>query len=213
MEPGRCRCDGRQALESASGRDESGCLRLWRLGESDGPFFACLHDSGLDTRFPHRGHRSRMHRPLSLIALLVLLGVPALGNNGAAHAQRLLTSTGGSVAGDTLVLDRIEASFRAGDAGALMASAGEPIDLAIFGHGASYSRSQAVLVLLDFFRRHPPEEVSFQEEVVGEDRRSVVGQYREVGSEEASAIFVRLRARAGRWEIRSIRIERSSRRF
>lgn len=112
---------------------------------------------------------------------------------------------------DTTVLHRVEAAFRAGDAAALLADAAEPLDLAIYGQGASYTRSQAALVLHDFFRRYPPEEVRLEEEVVSEDRRSLVGHYREAGALQPAAVFVRLRARDGRWEIRSIRIERARR--
>jgi hypothetical protein len=141
-----------------------------------------------------------------LLALTLSLAAPVLAP--AAQAQRVAAAT----VPDTLVLARVESAFRAGDAASLLAEAAEPVDLAIFGQGASYTRSQAALVLQDFFRRHPPAQVAFEEEVVSENRRSVIGHYREAGGAAPSAVFVRLRARGDRWEIRSIRIERAGRR-
>lgn len=148
-----------------------------------------------------------MRRVPFVIGLVLLVFSPG----GAALAQPV-RSASAVLPPDTTVLARVESAFRSADAAALLSEAGEPVDLAIYGQGASYSRSQAALVLLDFFRRHPPDEVRFEEEVVSEDRRSVIGRYREVGALEPSAVFVRLRARDGRWEIRSIRIERRGRR-
>lgn len=153
-----------------------------------------------------------MRRLLTVLGLLALLAAPGPGDRGEAQAQRDLFRSAAGAAVDTLILQHIETSFRAGNPAALLAHAAEPIDIAIHGHGASYSRSQAALVLLDFFRRHPPAEVSFREEVASENRRSIVGHYLEVGAVEPSVVFVRLRVRDGRWEIRSIRIERAGRR-
>lgn len=146
-----------------------------------------------------------MRLAILLTALLLLVA--------SAHAQQadLVSSETDTLAADPTMVLRIESAFRASDAGALLAEAADPLDLAIFGYGASYSRSQAALVLADFFRRFPPATVRFEEEVVAEDRRSVIGQYREAGATEAAAVFVRLRARDGRWEIRSIRIDRGRR--
>jgi hypothetical protein len=141
-----------------------------------------------------------------LLGLTLSLAAPVLAP--AAQAQRVAAAA----VSDTLVLTRVESAFRAGDAAGLLAEAAEPVDLAIFGQGASYTRSQAALVLQDFFRRHPPAQVAFEEEVVSENRRSVIGHYREAGAGAPSAVFVRLRARGDRWEIRSIRIERAGRR-
>lgn len=153
-----------------------------------------------------------MRRPFAALVLAVLLAAPALGPAGDAVAQRGTPAVSFSAAADSSVLALLESGFRAGNPGALLAHAADPVDVAIYGHGASYSRSQAALVLLDFFRRHPPAHVSLREEVAGEDRRSVIGQYRDASGGPPSAVFVRLRARDGHWEIRSIRIERAGRR-
>lgn len=153
-----------------------------------------------------------MRRLLILTSLLALFCVPALGGHGEALAQQSPARAIAGAVSDTVVLAQIEAGFRSGNPTAILAEAAEPIDLAIYGHGASYSRSQAALVLLDFFRRYPPDRVRFRDEVASEGRRSVVGYYHDATSGEASAVFIRLRARDGRWEVRSIRIERAGRR-
>lgn len=153
-----------------------------------------------------------MRRVILGFCLLMLAAAPAPGAHGAVHAQSVRTALASVTPPDSTVLLRIEAAFRSGNPAALLVDAAEPVDLAIFGQGASYTRSQAALVLLDFFRRHPPAQVAFEEEVVSEDRRSVIGTYREASTAEPAAVFVRLRARGGRWEIRSIRIERTGRR-
>lgn len=160
-----------------------------------------------------------------VLGLALLLAAPALGAEAEARVQPTHSATVADslvlapmelvlarVEADSLLLARVEAAFRAGDAGRLLAEAGEPVDLALFGQGGSYTRSQAALVLMNFFRKHPPQEVAFEEEVIAEDRRSIIGYYREVGGTTPAAVFVRLRARDGRWEVRSIRIERVGRR-
>ena len=150
-----------------------------------------------------------MRREHITLCLALLLAVSALGS--AAEAQRAAVRTAVVAEPDTIALAHIERAFRSGDVSGLLVHATEPLDLAIYGHGASYTRSQAALVLTDFFRRNPPAQVSFREEVAAEDRRSVIGQYATANS-DPSAVFVRLRVRDGRWEIRSIRIERAGRR-
>ncbi len=122
---------------------------------------------------------------------------------GAAFAQP-------AAAQDSTVLDRVERAFRAGDVDLLLDGSADRLDVIIFGKGASYSRAQAALVLQDFFRRNPPARVSFEQEVLAEDRRSMIGRYVAEGQVEAVAVFVRMRARAAGWQLRSIRIERGN---
>jgi hypothetical protein len=151
-------------------------------------------------------------RPLSLTVLVFLLvvgtsvGGPLVGTaQGAAYAQAP------PAVADSTALGRVEDAFRAGDAGALLSGAADRLDVIIFGKGASYSRAQARQVLSEFFRRHPPGRVSFEQEVLAEDRRSVIGEYWVVGDHaEPISVFVRLRAREAGWQLRSVRIEQSS---
>lgn len=140
------------------------------------------------------------------LALGLLTGWPMAGAaHGAAYAQSPPALP------DSTALDRVEDAFRSGSADALLAGAADRLDVIIFGKGASYSRAQAVLVLTEFFRRNPPGRVTFEQEVLAEDRRSMIGEYR-VAEDHAEpiSVFVRLRARGPHWQLRSIRIERRS---
>lgn len=145
--------------------------------------------------------------PAPLVLLVSVLWAGALAP--AALAQ--IDSTALARA-EAEALGYVETAFRDGDVGALMSRAGERVDLAIFGQGASYSRAQAALVLLDFFRQHPPHSVRFEEEVLAEDRRSVIGQYWTAGGSEPVDVFIRLWERRGAWEVRAVRIEHRPRR-
>ncbi|MDX1531324.1 MAG: DUF4783 domain-containing protein, partial [Rhodothermales bacterium] len=145
---------------------------------------------------------------LALCTWVALVGLgPAAG---AVQAQVQAPGPEGPV--DTTALSVVQDAFATGNVDLLLGEAGDRVDIAIFGHGASYSRAQAALVLLDFFRRHPPDQVEFDEEAVASDRRSVIGRYWETGSPEPVAVFIRLRARDDAWQLRSIRIERGARR-
>ncbi len=139
-----------------------------------------------------------------VLTLSLLAGWPLAGPmHGVAHAQTA------PIALDSTMLDRVEHAFRSGNVETLLDGAADRLDVIIFGKGASYSRAQAALVLTDFFRRNPPGKVSFEQEVLAEDRRSMIGQYWVAeGDAEPVSVFVRLRARGARWQLRSIRIER-----
>lgn len=134
---------------------------------------------------------------VSTLLLVVSLGMGWLPAATVAYAQQ-----------DSTALVEVERAFRSGNVDALLDGAAERVDVVIFGKGASYSRAQAGLVLLDFFRRHPPRNVAFEQQVLAEDRRSMIGQYWIAGGEEPMAVFVRLRARGDEWQVRAIRIER-----
>ncbi len=137
-----------------------------------------------------------------LLALSLFGGVPSAGTgSGGAYAQA-----------DSTALLRIEQAFRAADARMLLEGSANRVDLVIFGKGASYSRAQAELVLGDFFRRYPPKQVVFEQEVLAEDRRSMIGRYWVIdGGAKPIGVSVRLRARGSGWQLRAIRIDRGSR--
>lgn len=109
------------------------------------------------------------------------------------------------------MLGQVQRAFQSADVEALLYGAAERVDVVIFGKGASYSRAQASLVLLDFFRRNPPRDVAFEQQVLAEDRRSMIGYYWGADGAEPMAISVRMRARGEGWQVRSIRIERRGR--
>lgn len=137
----------------------------------------------------------------AVVTLLLVLGLgtgwPA---SGAAYAQQ-----------DSTVLAQIESAFRMGDVPSLLDGAADRVDVVIFGKGATYSRDQATLVLADFFRRYPPRNVAFEQQVLADDRRSVVGHYWVASGDDPVAVSVRLRARQDGWQVRAVRIERRGR--
>lgn len=143
----------------------------------------------------------------TVFVVLLVLGSLAGGPGdalGAAYAQSAPSP-------DSTAFDWVERAFRTARVDALLDGSADRLDVIIFGKGASYSRAQAALVLQDFFRRHPPARVAFEQEVLAEDRRSMIGEYW-VAEDHAEpiAVFVRLRARGESWQLRSIRIERSN---
>lgn len=135
---------------------------------------------------------------VGLLLLVVSLGMGWLPAGTAAYAQS-----------DSTALVEVERAFRSANPAALLEGAAERVDVVIFGKGASYSRAQAGLVLLDFFRRNPPRNVAFEQQVLAEDRRSMIGQYWVAGGDGPMTISVRMRARGEDWQVRAIRIERS----
>lgn len=149
-------------------------------------------------------------RTLFSTTLFLLLATGPLGGWSAASPAYGAAYAQPAVAPDSTALDRVERAFRTGDVDLLLDGAADRLDVIIFGKGASYSQAQAALVLQDFFRRNPPARVSFEQEVLAEDRRSMIGTYVAEGHVEAVAVFVRLRARGAGWQLRSIRIERGS---
>lgn len=136
-----------------------------------------------------------------VLSFLLFVGSPWPGAEAGSTAYA-------QAANDSTTLIRFERAFRSGDVESLLNGSAERLDVIIFGKGASYSRNQAALVLSDFFRRNPPGRVVFEQEVMAEDRRSMIGQYWVAnGHADPVSVFVRLRARGPRWQLRSIRIE------
>ncbi len=142
--------------------------------------------------------RTLVSAALGLFLTLMLVGGPPAGSgHGAALAQP-----------DSAALSQIEQAFRAGDAEALLEGAADRVEVVIFGKGSSYSRAQAGRVLGGFFQRYPPKQVVFEQEVLAEDRRSMIGRYWVAeGESEPVGVSVRLRARGPVWQLRGIRIE------
>lgn len=139
-----------------------------------------------------------------LLAFGLIAGWPVVdATYGAAYAQA-------SAVSDSTALGRVERAFRTASVEGLLDGAADRLDVIIFGKSGAYSRAQAALVLQDFFRRNPPGRVSFEQEVLAEDRRSIIGTYWVAeDNAEPVAVFVRLRSRDSGWQLRSIRIERA----
>lgn len=144
--------------------------------------------------------RTSVDLVVTLLLFLCLGTVWPSAGSSVAHAQQ-----------DSTVLTQVESAFRAGDVDALLTDAAGRVDIVIFGKGTSYSLAQARLVLRDFFRRNPPRRVVFEQQVLADDRRSVVGQYWMASGSKPVAVSVRLRFRDEGWQVRAVRIERRGR--
>lgn len=105
-------------------------------------------------------------------------------------------------------MEVVEQALSQGDTNALTSIASARIELTIFGSAAMYSRGQAMYVLSDFFRQHPPTTVSFSDPSRSGANWFVMGEYLYEGGEQPLRVFVRLRARDGQWELRELRIDR-----
>lgn len=140
-------------------------------------------------------------RTLFLVA--VLLGASCFAAPSPARAQEARTSSDGEE-----TLGAVSAAFAAGDVARLLGHTAERLDVTLFGASALYSRAQAAYVLQDFFRTYPPTTFSFGVPARAEDNWFVAGTYQHAPDEEAFAVYVRLRKRQARWEVREIRIAR-----
>ncbi|MEL7363573.1 MAG: DUF4783 domain-containing protein [Bacteroidota bacterium] len=156
--------------------------------------------------------RSPMRVPSVWCALAaVLVGlVSTLGLGHTAAASGTLSDLRVQHSGtDTLLVPHFEAAFGDGNAEALLESAAPRLELSIFGRASFYSRTQALFVMRDFFRRYPPESVSFRDQSIGENTRTLLGQYKELGGGRCR-VAVRLRWRADAWEVRAVRLDRTA---
>jgi hypothetical protein len=133
-------------------------------------------------------------RPLLAVALVLVVGaVPLAVPQGADDA-----------------LARVQAGLEAGDPAAVLADAPARVEVVLFGQGGTFRRAQAVHVLRDFFRRHPPERVAFDDRSGSDGEQTAIGDYfSEEGGPPLSVRVVHRQA-GEEWELVSIRIDRRS---
>lgn len=106
------------------------------------------------------------------------------------------------------VLHEVETALEQGDVAALGRRSAERIELTLFGSASMYSRGQAMYVLAEFFREYPPIRASLSEPSRSGGNWFALGEYFFERGEQPLRVFVRLRNKAGRWELREVRIER-----
>jgi hypothetical protein len=102
----------------------------------------------------------------------------------------------------------LQDAIQRGDTNALTSLSADRVEVTLFGSASMYSRGQAMYVLGDFFRQYPPQRVRF-----GDGSRSganwfMMGDYYFEGGDQPLRIFVRLRTKDGRSELRELRIDR-----
>ncbi|MEM9996969.1 MAG: DUF4783 domain-containing protein, partial [Bacteroidota bacterium] len=102
---------------------------------------------------------------------LVALGLAMTATSVSAPAGADLQE--GPSAADSLLVPQFEEAFGAGDAETLLRDAATRVELSLFGRASFYSRTQALFVMRDFFRRYPPEAVTFRDQSIGVGTRTL----------------------------------------
>lgn len=109
-------------------------------------------------------------------------------------------------------LRRIERAMASGDIRSLFYSFSEQVEVMIHGEGSMYSRAQATYVMRDFFRAYPPEQFELDDVARARDSHIAMGEYWYRGEEQAMRVYLRMRLRDGRWELKELRIEQVQKR-
>lgn len=140
-----------------------------------------------------------------LFSSLLVTAVALIAGVGPLMAQEELTDADSALA-------RVQLGLETTDANNALADAGDRVEVVLFGEGGVYRRGQAISVLEDFFRRFPPDSVSFSEHSTIDDSRSVIGQY--YTRDGSSPLIIRVRHRVepadSLWELIGIRVDRPS---
>jgi hypothetical protein len=110
------------------------------------------------------------------------------------------------------VVRRLGNAFSGGDAQSLLENAADRVEVSLFGARTYYSRSQALLVMRDFFEKYGPRK--FESAEVAETGNSyfVTGRYWHVRAESPLRVYIRVSrtdaASPPTWRLHEIRIER-----
>lgn len=107
-------------------------------------------------------------------------------------------------------LSRVETGMEEGDPVTVLADARGRVEVVLFGEGGMYRRAQATHVLRDFFRRHPPSRMEFQDRTSSDDGQTAIGSYETESGGTPLSVRVLHRETADGWELVSIRIDRWS---
>lgn len=107
-------------------------------------------------------------------------------------------------------LARVERGLEGGDADLVLTDMTGRVEIVLFGQGGVFGRPQATMVLRDFFRRHPPREVSFYEPSSSDEGQTATGRYSTSSGGTPLSVRVLHRADGDRWELASIRIDQRS---
>lgn len=110
-------------------------------------------------------------------------------------------------------LVRVQLGLEETNANEVLIDAGDRVEVVLFGEGGIYRRGQAVSVLEDFFRRFPPDSVSFSERSTIDDSRSTIGRYYPRDGSPPLIIRVQHRVESpadSLWKLIGIRVDRPS---
>lgn len=99
---------------------------------------------------------------------------------------------------------RLERAMAKGDVKAIIAATPTRVAIAVFGASREYSRPQAEFVLRDFFSEYPPAGFTVSESSTTEQGAFIAGRYRSTRGGRDIDVYMRLRDRRGKWELREI---------
>ena len=105
------------------------------------------------------------------------------------------------------LLEDITTAFAGGNSRTLLKDGADRIEVFLFENSTLYSRGQAVYVLDSFFRQYPPRRCVLRESVKADESWFAAGHYWHEASERPLLVYMGLRLRDNRWELREIRID------
>ena len=105
------------------------------------------------------------------------------------------------------VLQRVVAGLERADPDAVLVDAPGRVEIVLFGQGGMFRRAQAEHVLRDFFRRYPPDRVSFSSPSSSDDGQSAMGRYWPRSGGAPLNVRVLHRLVGDDWELSSLRID------
>jgi len=123
----------------------------------------------------------------------------------------LLTSRSTSAQDRDPDLQQVTSAIVRGDERALIAMMSERIELALLGASRQYSKSQATLVLRQFFREHPPRAFRIVDSTRSESGVFLEGVLHTRNSDQTYRIYLRLNHAGGAWTLRELLVERAER--
>ncbi len=114
---------------------------------------------------------------------------------------------------DDVALRQVGAALEAGDAEALLTGAARQIAVTLDGKTAMYSRAQARYVMRAFFSRRPPSRFVFGNVRRSSGQAEARGTYWSHRTRGGHDVYIRLRWKNGRWQLRALHIEMRIRRW
>lgn len=148
--------------------------------------------------------------PVLRFAFCLLIAVVVCGEP--VYAQ----DTTNAAMDESAAVQRVEMAFADGTAESLLDPSTDRVEISKFGTRTFYSRAQALYVLRDFFKAHPPKRFEREEIVTAGTSFFVTGRYWHVRAEDPLRIYVRLTEPSGNanggqamvWRLQEVRIER-----
>lgn len=108
------------------------------------------------------------------------------------------------------ILEHVRAALSEADVERLVEHCGERIDLTVLGKSEMLSRAQARYVVESFFATYPPAHVDVIESSASGGHWFASGEYWNETDSRPFALYIRLSRTESGWQLRELRIDRSS---